>query len=202
VRTLPFRMAAHPPMRTNSTPASQKACTATSNFTGAPDRSVPQHGYRVPAFAIRARREKGGVAWEEGQIDSEVSRGGYAAGRSGVEKSLLGSCELFRSQGLQTFHGLIVSGDIGIFSINRGRSGRFPRRVRIHGFASLFDQVGQGGHLHRPATRAGRRSAIRSDSAAGECIRGHAHPGCLLYRHDEVSDQPRRFRIGHSSSQP
>jgi hypothetical protein len=49
---------------------------------------------------------------EEGQIDSEVSRGGYAAGRRGAEKTLLGSCELFRSQGLQTFHGLIVSGDI------------------------------------------------------------------------------------------
>jgi hypothetical protein len=46
---------------------------------------------------------------EEGQIDSEVSRGGYAAGRSGAEKTLLGSCELFRSQGMQAFHAPIVS---------------------------------------------------------------------------------------------
>src|SRR6266496_3920638 len=32
-------------------------------------------------------------------------------------------------------------------------------------------------------------STIRSDSAAGECIRGHAHPGYLRDRHYEESDQ-------------
>jgi hypothetical protein len=31
----------------------------------------------------------------------------------------------------------------GIFSINWGRSGRFPRRTEIHRFGSLFDQFRQ-----------------------------------------------------------